>query len=58
LIQDIAFSRKRLCTARSAQALVPHQLAQDAGGAGFIGALGIELPGEVVGQFDDTVALR
>jgi len=58
LIQDIAFSRERLCTARSAQALVPHQLTQDAGGAGFLGALGFNFPGEVVGQFDYTVALR
>src|SRR5262249_2020663 len=49
---------KRLCTAHSAQALVPHQLTQDTGGAGFVGALGFEFPGEIVGQFDYTVALR
>src|SRR4029453_18014954 len=47
-----------VCTTRSAQALVPHQLTQDAGGAGFIRALGFEFPGKVVGQFDYTVALR
>ena len=35
-----------------------HQLTQDAGGAGFVRALGFEFPGEVVGQFDYPVALR
>jgi hypothetical protein len=33
--------------AHSAQALVLHQLAQDAGGAGFVGAMGVEFHGEV-----------
>jgi hypothetical protein len=36
---------------------VSHQFAQDAGGAGFVEALGFEFPGEVVGQLDDTVVL-
>ena len=47
-----------VCTARSAQALILHRLAQDAGGAGFVGAEGVEFPGQVVGQFDHEVALH
>ena len=35
-----------------------HQLTQDAGGAGFVGALGCAFHGQVVGQFDHEVALR
>ena len=37
---------------------MPYQLVQYAGGAGFVGTLGFEFPGEVVGQFDYPVALR
>ena len=58
--QDSAFLCKTpfVCQARSVQALVLDQLAQDAGSAGFVGARGFEFPGEVVGQVDHTSALR
>ena len=35
-----------------------HQLTQDTGGAGFVGAKGVELLRQVMGQFDYAVALR
>lgn len=45
------------CEGRLSKPLILHHLAQDAGGAGFVGAESFELLREIVGEFDDTLAL-